>query len=116
MLSTSGVDFFSLDLTYFILFYCINFVVDKPEGVQLDANKAKVCRAEVVIFNCSAADGNPAVYTYQLYEDGNLVSNSSSGIWNRTMSSGGVFNYTCMVNNAVGTAESTSVSITVNGK
>ena len=116
LLSTSGADLLLLVLTYIILFHCLHIVVDKPEGVQLDANKAKVCRDGVVTFNCSAADGDPVVHFYQLYENSNLVSSSNAGVWNRTMSSVGVFNYTCMANNTVGTAESMNVSITVNGK
>ena len=83
--------------------------------VRLVASNGTVCRDAVVTFNCSA-NGNPSVFTYQLYENGVMVANgSSSGIWNRTMSTGGVFNYKCAASNIIGTANSTSVSVTVNG-
>ena len=91
------------------------FIIDKPEMVQLDASRGTVCRDAVVNFTCSA-NGNPSVFTYQLYENDFMVANgSSSGIFNRTMSTGGVFNYTCAASNIIGTANSTSVSVTVNG-
>ena len=56
--------------------------------------------------------------TYQLFENGVSVSNSSNslGMWSRNMSTGGVFNYKCMANNSAGTAYSMSVTVTVNGK
>jgi len=92
-----------------------NFILVVPENVQLVANETRVCQDDVVSFNCSAV-GNPVVHTYQLYENNMLIGSSSSGVWSRKMSSGGMFNYTCMANNTAGTANSTSsVSITVNG-
>ena len=84
--------------------------------VQLLTSETTVCRGTTITFNCSA-DGNPSVFTYQLYENDVPVNNgSSSGVWNRPMSTGGVFNYKCVVNNTVGNATSASVAITVNGK
>ena len=41
---------------------------------------------------------------------------SSTGVWNKTMTVGGVIVYKCMVNNSVGTAVSSAVSVNVNGK
>ena len=91
-------------------------ILVKPEMVRLQASEETVCRDAVVSFNCSA-NGNPSVFTFQLYENGVAVTNGgSSGMWSRTMSTGGVLNYTCMANNTIGTATSTSVSVTVNGK
>jgi len=89
-------------------------ILVKPDNIQLLASESKVCQDSVVTFTCSA-DGNPVVHTYQLYENGSLVSNSSSGVWNRTMSSGGVFVYKCVAHNSLGTAMSTR-TVTVNGK
>ena len=90
-------------------------VLVNPEQLQFVANKRTVCQNDVVSFTCSAV-GKPVVHTFQLYENDTLVSSSSSsGVWNRTMSTGGVFIYTCEANNTVGTAGSTSLSITVNG-
>ena len=55
---------------------------------------------------------------YQLLENDISVSNGSNslGMWSRNMSTGGEFNYTCMANNAVGTAYGMSLTVTVNGK
>ena len=76
-----------------------------------------MCQGSVVTFNC-AADGKPPVDRYQLLENGVPVSNdnNSLGTWNRNMSTGGEFDYTCMANNAVGTAYGMSSTVTVNGK
>ncbi|XP_074634404.1 hemicentin-1-like isoform X2 [Acropora palmata] len=86
-----------------------------PEGVQLQVSDDTVCKGANVIFSCSAADANPMELTYHLYENNVMVINSSStGIWNRTMTTGGVFVYSCKVTNVIGTAMSTNVSVTVN--
>ena len=71
----------------------------------------------MVSFNCSA-DGNLPVNTYQLLENDTLVSNgrNSLGMWSRNMSTGGVFIYKCVAKNAAGTANSSSLTVTVNGK
>ena len=68
-------------------------------------------------FTCSAG-GKPAVDTYQLFENDTLVSDGSNshGMWNRTMSVGGVFIYKCLASNTVGTGQSESVIVAVNGK
>ena len=80
------------------------------------ANETRVCQNAAVSFTCSA-DGNPAERTYQLYENDTLVSDgSSSGVWSRGLSTGGMFIYKCVANNSLGTAESMSVFVTVNGK
>ena len=77
----------------------------------------KVCLDELIQFTCSA-DGNPAVHTYQLFENDELVTDGSNshGMWNRTMSVGGSFIYKCVANNTAGTGESESVTVTVNGE
>ncbi|XP_068734689.1 immunoglobulin superfamily member 10-like [Montipora capricornis] len=86
----------------------------EPEMVQLFASKATVCIGSSVILNCSAY-GNPVVHTYHLYENENMVEEiSSTGVWTRTMSTGGEFVFKCMVNNTVGTAMSPNVPVTVN--
>jgi len=71
----------------------------------------------VINFNCSA-DGNPAVHNYQLLENDVLVTNGSNshGMWNRTMSVGGLFIYKCVANNTAGTGQSESVNVNVNGE
>ena len=71
----------------------------------------------MINFTCSA-DGNPAVDTYQLFENNALVTDgtNSHGMWNRKMSDGGVFIYKCVANNTVGSGQSESVTVTVNGE
>ena len=92
-------------------------LADPPEGVQLQVSEDTFCKGANVIFNCSAADANPMELTYHLYENNVMVSNSSStGIWNRSVTTGGVFVYSCKVTNIIGTAMSPNVSVTVNGK
>ncbi|XP_068734047.1 hemicentin-1-like [Montipora capricornis] len=90
-------------------------VLFEPEMVLLFASKATVCNGSSVILDCSAY-GNPVVHTYHLYENGSMVGEiSSTGVWTRTMSTGGEFVFACMVNNTVGTAKSPNVSVIVNG-
>ena len=92
------------------------FILDKPEGVQLLTSEEPFCSGTNIIFNCTA-DSNPPVHTYQLFESEVLLNdNSNSGVWNRTMLTGGEFVYKCVVNNTIGTASSANVTITVNGK
>ena len=99
------------------LFHLLLYCLVKPENVQLTVNSdnANLCQGEVVSFTCSA-DGDPVVHTYQLFVNDTLVHTSSSSmVWSRTLSTGGVFIYTCVVNNTVGTANAT-ITVTVNGK
>ena len=85
--------------------------------VQLMASKTTVCKGESIFLNCSA-NSKPAVHSYQLYENGTMVSEgySGGGVWLRTMATGGVFVNKCKVTNSIGTAMSENISITVNGK
>ena len=76
----------------------------------------KACTGEVISFNCSA-NANPGVMSYQLFENGTAILNTSaSGMWSKTLESGGVFVYKCMANNSLGSEYSMSVTVTVNGK
>ena len=92
-------------------------LADKPEKFKFKVSKSNVCQGSVVTFNC-AADGKPPVDAYQLLENGVSVSNggNSLGMWSRNMSTGGEFHYTCMANNAAGTAYGMSSTVTVNSK
>ena len=91
-------------------------IVVKPETVQLVPSETIVCQGEHITFNCSA-NSNPAVHTYQLYVNGTKVyETNSTGIWNTTMTTGGLFVYKCVVSNKIGTTESMGVIVTVNGK
>ena len=88
-----------------------------PEGVQLQVSEDTVCKGANVIFNCSGADANPMELIYHLYENNVMIRNSSStGILIRTMTTRGVFVYSCKVTNIVGKTMSPNVSVTVNGK
>ena len=90
------------------------FMVVEPEMVQLVTRERTVCQGDIITFNCTA-NSNPAVHTYRLYMNETMVSESSTGVWNRTVTTGGVLVYNCMVNNTIGTAMSMDVSVTVNG-
>ena len=90
-------------------------MVVKPEMVQLVTRERTVCQGDIIAFNCTA-NSNPAVHTYQLYVNGTMVNETSStGVWNRTMTTAGVFVYKCLVNNTIGTARSMDISVSVNG-
>ena len=83
--------------------------------VLLATSETTACLGGSITFNCSA-NSNPAVDTYRLYVNGIMVNETSTtGVWNRIMTTRGEFVYNCMVNNSVGTAMSTNVTITVNG-
>ncbi|XP_066024470.1 hemicentin-1-like isoform X4 [Pocillopora verrucosa] len=56
------------------------------------------------------ADANPSVHTYQFYFNGNLIGNSSSGVFNITVKEDG--EYTCVPVNSLGAGSNASVSIT----
>ena len=92
-------------------------LADPPEGVQLQVSEGTGCKGANVIFTCSAADANPMELTYDLYENNFMgINSSSTGIWNRTMTTGGKLVYSCKVTNIIGTAMSTDISVIVNGK
>ena len=76
----------------------------------------KACTGEVISFNCSA-NANPGVTSYQLFENETAILNmSASGMWSKTLESGGVFVYKCVANNSIGSEYSMSITVTVNGK
>ena len=76
----------------------------------------KVCREEVISFNCSA-NANPGVTSYQLFENETAISNTSAvGVWSKNLEKEGFFVYKCVANNSLGSEYSTSVTVTVNGK
>ena len=92
------------------------FFAVPPENVQFETSTAnnKVCKGETISINCSAG-AVPSVTSYELLENGSVVSDAS-GMWSRNLSSGGVFIYKCVANNSLGSIESESVTIIVNGK
>ena len=95
--------------------FCLYIV--KPEDVELaiSAMNNKACVGDVVNFTCSA-HANPAVSLYQLFEnDTALLDTNAVGMWNRRFTSGGVYFYKCVANNTLGSINSTSVMLMVNG-
>ena len=91
--------------------------LDKPENVQLTTNATgdKACKNDIVKFSCSA-NANPPVASYQLFKNDTALEISNSGMWSEQMTSSELYVYKCVANNTIGTASSTSVSITVNSK
>ena len=96
---------------------CYLFSV-KPEDVQLTTNVTsnKACLNDVVFFNCSAANANPAVALYQFLENDVLFGSSSSGMSSKMVMNSGNLTYKCVANNTAGTTSSQNVTITVSGK
>ena len=66
----------------------------------------------VVKFTC-AADANPAVETYSLYEDDTIADMDVSGVWIRPLNKFGHVMYRCKANNSVGSG--ISITLTVGG-
>jgi len=83
--------------------------------VQLETSAAdnKACRGDVISINCSA-DAVPSVASYQLVEN-DIAILDTSGMWTRNFKAEGTFIYKCVANNSLGTGQSASVTITVNG-
>ena len=98
-------------------FNIIFFLIDKPENVQLTTNASanKACQNGILELTCSVGDANPEVTSYQLFRNGTDVGESNSGMWVKTLSNSGLSMYKCVANNSVGSSESPSVSITING-
>ena len=98
------------------LLHVLNLFSVKPENVQLETSAAdnKACRGDVISINCSA-DALPSEISYQLFENDTAILDDS-GTWSRQLTTAGVFNYECVPNNTLGTGDSASVTVTVNGK
>ena len=93
------------------------FLIDKPENVQLTTNTSanKACQSDMLELTCSVGDANPEVTSYHLFRNDTDLGESNTGIWVKTLSNSGLLMYKCVANNSVGSSESRSVSITVNG-
>ena len=79
-----------------------------------NATTNKACQSDVVSFTCSA-DAVPWM-SFQLFKNNVPMEISASGMWIKTLSEGGMFDYKCVANNSIGSASSTNINITVNGK
>ena len=66
-----------------------------------------------VSLNCST-DANPDAHVYQFYFNDTFISNSSSGVFNVTVGTDGV--YTCVPINTVGTGHNATVRVNAVGK
>ena len=93
-------------------------LADKPYDTKLVAsvpNNVGVINSSI-IFKCTA-DANPPVTAYNIYHNGVLVSNSSTGILNITYAraehNGSYF---CIPYNAYGVGERASLNVSFKGK
>ena len=93
----------------------MSFFLVAPDNVLLETSAVddKACRGDVVSINCSAA-AVPSVTSYQLFENDALILDTS-GMWTKNFTTEGNFIYKCVANNSLGTGESASVTVTVNG-
>ena len=82
--------------------------------LKTSAVDSKTCQEETISINCSA-DAVPSEPSYELFENDSMIV-GTSGKWSSTLSSGGVFVYKCVANNSLGSTESESVTVIVNGK
>ena len=80
----------------------------------MTVSDSSICQGDVFNLSCSA-DGNPAVYTYVLFENYTRLSTRGRSVVTRTASAAGVLVYRCEANNTVGTANATT-TVAVNGK
>ena len=94
----------------------MNLFSVRPDNVQLKTSAAdnKACRGDVISIGCSA-EAVPSEISYQLLEN-DIAILDASGAWRRPLTTAGMFNYTCVANNSLGTGDNASVTVTVNGK
>ena len=90
------------------------FSSDAPDNVELKTSAAdnKAC-GDVISINCTA-DAVPSETSYQLFEN-DIAILDTSGTWTRNFTAEGTFIYKCVANNSLGTGQSASVTVTVNG-
>ena len=82
--------------------------------MKTSAVDGKTCKEETIRINCSA-NAVPSVTSYELFENDSMIM-GTSGMWSKTVSSGGVYIYKCVANNSLGSTESESATVTINGK
>ena len=91
---------------------------DGPENVILTTNTTnKVCTRDVIHFTC-AAEANPPVHTYTLYQNVTVINNTGiSGTWVKTMENAGMFVFRCEANNSIQrSGKSGNTTLTVDGE
>ena len=91
-----------------------NHLIDPPTSTVLASVpvNSTLLRGTSVSLYCTT-DGNPAAHVYYFFFGGRLIGNSSSGVFNVTVETDGV--YTCVPVNTVGTGDNATVSITAVG-
>ena len=91
------------------------FSIDLPTSTVLGSvpENTTLLRGSSVYLNCST-DANPTAHVYHFYSSGSRVGNSSSGVFNITVETDGV--YTCVPVNTVGTGDNATISISVVGE
>ena len=82
--------------------------------LETSAVDDKACRGDVISIICSA-DAVPSVTSYELFENDTPILDTS-GMWTKNFTTEGNFIYECVANNSLGTGESASVTVAVNGK
>ena len=97
---------------------CILTVADKPFGTKLEASvpdNVGVINTSVIL-RCTA-DANPPVTVYNIFHNGVLVSNSSTGILNITRAlTEHKGSYVCIPYNVYGVGETASLNVTFVGE
>ena len=90
-------------------------LIDAPSNTNLMAvpNTTTLIRDSKISLDCST-DANPDAHIYHFYLNDNLIGNSSSGVFNTTVMTDGV--YTCVPVNTVGTGDNATVGFTVVGE
>lgn len=95
------------------------FVTVAPEKASLSTNASTVrvlCAGMVVSFTCTV-EANPKVDTFALYENARMISDKTdTGVWIKTLDTGGEVTYKCQANNSIGTGSSENVSFTIGGE
>ena len=81
------------------------------------SRKHNVCVGMVANFTCVVEASNPAVETLTLLGIGSVVLNKrDSGVWIRTLTTGGNAAYKCMASNSVGVSCSDYLNFMVEGE
>ncbi|XP_068685500.1 hemicentin-1-like [Montipora foliosa] len=89
---------------------CYLDVFYRPSGttIELTPSNTTVLRDSSLSINCTT-DANPVAHVFQFYRDDVYIGNSSSGVYNVTVTADGA--YTCVPVNTVGKEENATVVI-----
>ena len=107
-----------LSFFYFLFYGFLFSFADKPYDTKLEAtipDNVGVINSSVIL-NCTA-NANPPVTAYNIYHNGNLVSNASTGVHNITRAlaehNG---SYVCVPYNDFGPGERAALNVTFVGQ